>query len=381
MYNRILNIALSSKETCFLWGPRQTGKSTLLKKLFPNSTFFNLLQSDQLLRFLRAPSVFREECLAVPAEKLPIIVDEVQKVPMLLDEVHTLIEDHALRFVLCGSSARKVRRGHANLLGGRAVRYELFPLVFPEIPDFDLSRALNHGLLPRHYAADHGMKLIHSYVDDYLQNEVLAESLVRSIPTFGRFLEIASLTNGELVNYANIAADCGVSAVGVKGYFQILEDTLLGRFLPAFRKRAKRRQIGAPKFYFFDVGVAGLLARRGTVQPGSEQFGKAFEHFLFCELTAYLSYSEKQARLSYWRTASGFEVDFVAGDGEIALEAKSSDSVRSRHGKSLRAFKEEFRPRRAIIVSLDPAERMTEDGLEIIPWKPFLEQLWAGEIL
>lgn len=300
---------------------------------------------------------------------------------MLLDEIHWLIENSNLRFILCGSSARKVKRGHANLLGGRAVRYELFPLVFPEIPQFDLKRALNNGLIPRHYASQHAPHLIHSYVADYLQNEIVAESLIRSIPSFGRFLEIAALTNGEMVNYAGIAADCGVSAPGIKGYFQIMEDTLLGRFLPAFRKRAKRRQIGAPKFFLFDVGIVNHLAKRGMLEPGSELFGRAFEHFLFMELTAYLCYSEKCQTLSYWRTVTGFEIDFVVGDGEIAIEAKSSDTLRTRHFKSLRAFREEFKPRRSIIVSLDPAPRRTDDDIEVLPWNIFLERLWAGDIL
>ncbi|MDD5674020.1 MAG: AAA family ATPase [Chitinivibrionales bacterium] len=381
MYNRILNIGLSSIETCFLWGPRQIGKSTLLRKLFPNSPYFDLLQSDQFLRFSQTPSRFREECRAIVDKSLSIIVDEVQKVPLLLDEIHWLIENEKLRFILCGSSARRVKRGHANLLGGRAVRYELFPLVYPEIPGFDLERALNHGLLPRHYSAEHAPRLIQSYVADYLQNEIVAESLVRSIPSFGRFLEIAALTNGELINYAGIASDCGVSAMGIKGYFQILEDTLLGRFLPAFRKRAKRRQVNAPKFYLFDVGIVAHLAKRGRVERGSELFGRAFEHFLFMELTAYLGYSEKLSPLSYWRTVTGFEVDFVIGEGEIAIEAKSSDVLRTRHFKSLRAFREEFKPRRSIIVSLDPAPRKTDDGIEILPWNIFLQRLWAGEII
>jgi predicted AAA+ superfamily ATPase len=381
MYNRILNIGLSSSETCILWGPRQTGKSTLLRKLFPNSHNFNLLQSELFLRFSKEPSLFRQECLALTDKSPPILVDEIQKVPLLLDEIHWLIENAGLRFILCGSSARKVRRGHANLLGGRAVRYELFPLVFPEIPDFDLTRALNHGLLPRHYSADHGPRLLRSYVADYLQNEIMAESLVRNIPTFGRFLEVAALTNGEIVNYAGIASDCGVSAMGVKGYFQILEDTLLGRFLSAFRKRAKRRQISAPKFYFFDVGIVNHLARRGALVPGSELFGRAFEHFLFAELTAYLCYTEKFLPVSYWRTVTGFEVDFIIGDGEIAIEAKSSELLRTRHLKSIRAFQEEFNPRRSIIVSLDPAQRKTEDGIDILPWKDFLERLWGGDIV
>lgn len=381
MYNRILNIGLSNLETCFLWGPRQTGKSTFLKERFPDSTYVDLLQSEVFLRYSQRPSLFRQECLAITNKSLPVIVDEIQKVPLLLDEIHWLIENAGLRFILCGSSARKVKRGHANLLGGRAVRYELFPLVFPEIPDFDLKQALNNGLVPRHYPSQYAPRLIQSYVADYLQNEIIAESLIRNIPSFGRFLEIAALTNGEMVNYAGIASECGVSNMGIKGYFQILEDTLIGRFLPAFRKRAKRRQIGAPKFYLFDVGIVNHLAKRGVIEPGSELFGRAFEHFLFMELTAYLTYSGKFHPLSYWRTVTGYEIDFIIGDGDIAIEAKSSETLRTRHFKSLRAFQEEFKPRRSIIVSLDPAPRKTDDGIDILPWKVFLERLWAGEII
>lgn len=385
MYKRNLDLSLSAAETCFLWGPRQTGKSTLLKELFPDARRYDLLLSDEYRRLVANPALVREECLAAgidaASQLSPIIIDEVQKIPDLLDEVHWLIENRGLRFILCGSSARKLKRGHGNLLGGRGVRYELYPLVYPEIPDFSLDKALNGGLLPRHYQSAAPRRLIQAYVGDYLREEIAAEALTRNMPAFSRFLEVAALTNGELVNYNNIASECGVSPPTVKEYFQILEDTLVGRYLPAFRARAKRRPIGAPKFFFFDTGIVAHLTRRGKVEEGSELFGRAFEHFLYLEIIAHASYSEAFYPVSYWRTASGFEVDLVLGDCEVAVEIKSASMARSRHLKGIRAFKEEFAARRYIVVSMDQAPRRTEDDIEILPWRDFLEHLWQNEII
>lgn len=385
MYKRIQKINLSSQETCFLWGPRQTGKSNLLKALFPQAMRYDLLLSTEYQRLLREPNLIREQCLAAGLDANsqldPIIIDEIQKIPALLDEVHWLMENRGLRFILCGSSARKVKRGHANLLGGRAVRYELYPLVFLEIPDFSLTKALNSGLIPRHYDSAKPERLIQSYVGDYLKEEIVAEALTRNIPAFSRFLEVAALTNGQMLNYTNIARECGITSPTVKEYFQILEDTLIGRQLPAFRKTKKRRLVTSPKFYFFDLSPVIHLSRRGEVVPGSELFGRAFEHFMWMELVAHSSYSELFYPITYWRTSSGFEVDFVLGDSEISIEVKSTDSANTTHLKGLRRFKEEYPVRRSILVSLDPKPRKTEDQIEILPWQMFLEQLWSGKVV
>ena len=385
MYHRIQKLPLSASETCFLWGPRQTGKSTLLQSLFPGAIQYNLLLSETYQQLLRTPGLIREECLGAGldsrSQKEPIIIDEIQKVPPLLDEVHWLIENRGLRFILCGSSARKLVRGQANLLGGRAVRYELHPLVYPEIPNFDLYKALNAGLIPRHYDSAHPQRLIQAYVGDYLKEEIVAEALTRNVPAFNRFLEVASMSNGQIVNYTNIARECGVSSPTVKEYFQILEDTLVGRFLPAFRKRRKRRLVASPKFFFFDLAPVIYFTRRGPVSQGSELFGRAFEHYLFMELSAHSTYSENFYPLCYWRTASGMEVDFILGDHDVAVEAKATDHAVSFHLKGLRQFREEYQTRRSILVSLDARPRMTEDGIEILPWKNFLEMLWGGEFL
>lgn len=383
MYERKLDLSLSSEETCFLWGPRQTGKSTLLKTLFPDAVYYDLLLSNQYRRFVADPSILRQECEARGMnrsnQKDPIIIDEVQKVPELLDEIHWLIENRGLRFILCGSSARKVKRSRANLLGGRAVRYQLFPLVYPEIPGFSLIKALNSGLLPRHYLSKSPAKLLEAYVVEYLKEEIAAEAVTRNIPAFNRFLEVAAMCNGEMVNFNNIAGDCGVSAPTIKEYFQILEDTLIGGFIPAFRKKAKRRLIRAPRFIFFDVGIVAHLARRGQVREGSELFGRAFEHFITLEVLAHSSYSDLNYPVTYWRTASQLEVDLVL-DTEVAIEIKSTDRVVDKHLRGLRAFKEEHTCS-CILVSRDPGPRKTSDGILILPWQDFLERLWSNEII
>ena len=385
MHQRLLKLPLSLEQSCFLWGPRQTGKSTLLKSLFPQAIRYDLLLSSTYQRLMLRPSLLREELMAAElngaSQSDPVIIDEIQKLPVLLDEVHWLIENKKLRFILCGSSARKLRRGHANLLGGRAVRYELHPRVFPEISDFSLIKALNAGLIPRHYDNSHPQRLIQSYVGDYLKEEIVAEALTRNIPAFSRFLEVAALSNGEIVNYTNIARECGVSSPTVKEYFQILEDTLIGSHLPAFQKRKKRRLVTSPKFYFFDLSPVIHLTRREKVQPGSELFGRALEHYVFMEIAAHASYSDLYYPVSYWRTTSGFEVDFVLGDHEIAIEVKASELANESHLKGLRRFREEYRVRRSLLVSLDPTPRKTQDRIEILPWKTFLEELWSGRIL
>ncbi|MBI5967186.1 MAG: ATP-binding protein [Deltaproteobacteria bacterium] len=385
MYKRIIDFSLPFRTSCFLWGPRQTGKSTLLRERFPTCKRYDLLLSEEYRRLMHRPSLIREECLALIGRRepknQPIIVDEVQKVPDLLDEIHWLIENKGLRFILCGSSARKLKRGRGNLLGGRAVRYELFPLVFPEIPDFSFEKALNDGLLPSHYGSEIARKRLESYVGDYLKEEITAEAVTRNIPGFSRFLEIAASANGEIVQFSNIARECGVSAPTVKSYYQILEDTLIGRFVSSFQKRPKRRVILAPRFYFFDVGVVGFLTRRGRVEQGSELFGRAFEHFLFMELTANASYSGWHFPISYWRTASQLEVDFILGDHEVALEVKGTSFAQPHHLRGLIAFGDEYKTRRRILVTCDSKPRLFEGKIEILPWRIFMEDLWSGKII
>jgi len=369
-------------ESFFLWGPRQTGKSTLLRSLYPEAVWLDLLKTDEQIRYASRPALLREELEAVPPGLL-VVIDEVQKAPGLLDEVHWLVENRGRVFALSGSSARKVRRSHANLLGGRAVRFEMFGLTSEEVgPAFDLVRALNHGFLPRHYLSEAPGRLLRSYVTDYLKEEVLAEGLSRNLPAFTTFLAAAALSDGELVSFATIARECGVSAPAVKGWFEVLVDTLLGDFLPAFTKRPKRRVIGAPKFYFADVGVVNHLAKRGRMEPGSALFGKAFQSWVRHELRAYSSYRERFFDLSYWRLASGIEVDFVVDDMVAAFEAKATPRVKSDDLNGLRQIRIDHpKLKERFVVSLEPKARVTEDGIVVLPWRVFVERLWGDELI
>ena len=348
---------------------------------YPDALWIDLLKAEEFRRYLHNPELLRAE-LAAEKSVRQVVIDEVQKVPQLLDEAHWLHENRGVHFALCCSSARKVKRGHANLLGGRAVRYELHGLTATEIgKDFDLNRILNHGYLPRVYLSNTPRRLLNSYVADYLKEEVAAEGLVRNLQVFSEFLNVASLSDTELVNFSTIARDCGVSSHTIKGHFQILEDTLLGRWLPAYTKRPKRRVIAAPKFFFSDVGIVNHLAKRGELRPGSELYGKAFENWIFHELSSHNAYSEALASLSYWRLASGIEVDFVVNDMQVAIEAKASSKVSADHLKGLRALVQDYpRVKQRIIVCLEPKSRRTEDGILVLPATDFCQRLQAGEL-
>ena len=384
MFTRALNLPRPGVESFFLWGPRQTGKTTLLREAYADQPWIDLLKAEEFRRYTARPELLRQEVESIPdVSRVQFVIDEIQKVPALLDEVHWLIEHRGLSFALCGSSARKVKRGAANLLGGRAFRYELHGLSAVELGrDFDLDRMLNHGYLPRIYQANRPGRMLEAYVADYLKEEVAAEGLVRNLATFSDFLDIAALSDGELVSFSNIARECAVSSPTAKSYFGILEDTLLGTWLPAYRKRPKRRVILSPKFYFSDVGVVNRLARRGELLPGSELYGKAFENWVFHELSTYRSYRDRDRPLSYWRLASGVEVDFVLGDMRLAVEAKSSASITADHLKGLRRLVEDHPGvGRRVVVCREPRARTTGDGIEILPAGVFIERLWSGELV
>lgn len=375
MFGRSVRLPPPGRETFFFWGPRQTGKTTWLRATYPDARWVDLLKADEYRRYLEHPEFLRHELAAgpVPAQ---VVIDEVQKVPALLDEVHWLHEHTTARFALCGSSARKVRRGAGNLLGGRAVRYELLGLTARELGrEFDLTRVLNAGYLPAIVQSARPDRLLAAYVGDYLREEVAAEGLVRNLPVFSAFLGAAALSDGDLVNAASIARECGVSAPTVKGHFGILEDTLLGRWLPAYTHRPKRRVIVAPKFYFADVGVVNHLARRGRLEPGAELFGKALENWVHHELRAAIAYADREVDLAYWRLASGIEVDFIVGPMTVAIEVKATARATSDHLKGLRHLHEDHPRARRILVCLEPRRRRTDDGIEILPVPAFVEVL------
>ena len=381
--DRILKLDLPPRQSAFLWGPRKTGKSTYLKKKFPQSIVYDFLNTDLFLEYSKRPALLREQLLAKDKEQLidPIILDEVQKIPPILDEVHWLIENRGLRFILCGSSARKLKRGKANLLGGRAWRFELFPLVFPELKRPSLIKILNRGTIPSHYLENSYQKSLNAYTRDYLKEEVFDEGLTRNIPAFSRFFDAMGYSHGELTNFSNIARDCGVDSKTVKEYYQILVDTLLGRMVEPFKKRKDRQIISrTPKFYLFDVGAAGSLIKRQIAQERGELFGKAFEHFILTELTAHSSYHELDYEINFWRTKSGLEVDFVLGGGEVAIEVKGSDRVDIRELRALKDFSEKYSPQLAIVVCNEREERI-QGPIRLMPWRQFLSKLWEGKII
>lgn len=379
MYKRILSIESEYNDSAFLWGARQVGKTTWLTSQYPNCRVYDLLRPSEFERLLRRPEILSEE-LEDYGESDTVIIDEIQKLPQLLDEVHSLIQRKNIRFILSGSSARKLRRLGTNLLGGRAVREQMFPLVSAEIPDFDLLRAVNNGMIPRHYMVQNPWERLRGYIGVYLSEEIREEALTRNLQTFSRFLEVAAQCDGEMLVYKNIAQDCGIDYRTVKEYFAILEDTLVGYFVPAFVATRKRKALSTPKFYLFDVGVANYLRHCRNLTPGSDDFGHAFEHFIIQELIAYIGYNHVEERLSYWRSASGYEVDAVIGEGRLAIEIKSSDEAKSRHTRGLKAFSEEYPDARLIVVSLDKYRRKMND-VEVFPVLEFLDNLWKGLIV
>lgn len=379
MFTRYPQINKDLEDSIFLFGARQTGKSTFLRMQFPGSIYIDLLDTELCAQFKRRP-VYLYEMLRNKPEGTIVVIDEIPEVPELLNEVHRLISERGIVFVLSGSSARKLKRKGYNTLGGRALPCYFYPLVSAEIPDFDLNRALVSGMLPPHYLAKDPTRRLSAYVDVYLREEIREEAVVRNLNGFRRFLEVAAQTNGEIVNYTNIATDCGVSANTVKGYFSILEDTLIGYMIPAYTKTQKRRLVQAPRFYFFDVGLAQHLLHHTALQRGTVEYGHAFEHFVIQELIAWLGYNHKREPLSYWRTHTGIEVDAVLGDAEVAIEIKSVEEVLPKHLKGLRSFGEDYPDSRRIIVSLDRITRPIGD-IEQIYILDFLRMLWHGEVI
>ena len=379
MYHRIFDIENRLDEGMFLFGGRQTGKSTLLKERFPKAVYIDLLKSDLRNRFKQHPEEFRESLLRYPPETL-IIVDEIQKIPDLLDEVHSLMVNNGLWFILSGSSARKIKKSGANKLGGRAIPETLFPLVSAEIPDFDLGRAVQNGMIPRHYMVADARKRLQAYIDLYLSEEIAEEAAVQNLDDFVRFMEVAAISDGEIMNYENVASDCGVSANTVKAYYKILVDTLLGFEVPAYRKVIKRKLYKASRFYYFDVGIANYLTGRHHLSDKTPEYGHAFEHLIMQEIVAYLGYTDSEEPLSYWHTYDNHEVDAVIGDARVAIEIKSTDHVDHDDKKGLIEFAKEHPETKQILVSRDRISRRSGD-VDLYYVTDFFKALWAGEII
>ena len=377
MYSRLLNFPnLLKNRSFFLFGPRGVGKSTLIAETLPHAKIYDLLDGYQFQRLLRDPTLIEQE---TQADSL-VVIDEIQKLPSLLDEVHRLIVKRKQIFLLTGSSCRKLRHGGANLLAGRAFQAELLPLTSQEIPHFDLLTYINSTGLPEFYGHSQVEEYLQAYIGTYLQEEIKAEALTRNLAGFVRFLEIVALCNGEEINYANIASDCGVAIRSLEAYFSILNDTLIGFAISPFLSTSKRKAITRSKYFLFDIGIVNSLARRGVVEFKSELFGRLFEDFIALELRAFLLYQRINLPLQYWRSTTHFEVDFILGN-QLAIEVKGTDLVTDKHLKGLRAFKEEGLVKSYCAVSLDPHERITHDGIIIYPWAVFLKKLWSRQLI
>ncbi|MDH5669178.1 MAG: ATP-binding protein [Nitrospira sp.] len=372
---RILDLPkLLSNKSYFLFGPRQTGKTFMIRRQFPKAKYYNLHETDTFLKFNQAPHRLRQELTG--KDKL-VIMDEIQKLPLLLDEVQVLIDDRQVRFLLTGSSARSLKRKGLNLLGGRARTKRLHPLCYRELDqEFDLVKALDRGLIPSLYFSDSPYEDLQAYVGTYLKEEIAAEAVVRNLPAFSRFLTVAALCNGRMLNYSKIASDAQVPKSTVQEYFHILRDTLLGDDLPAWRRTEKRKPLATAKFYFFDAGIVRHLQRRRHLQEGSPEFGEAFEAYFHHELKTYCDY-QGIPDLAYWRSTSNYEVDFILND-RTAIEVKAKINVSDRDLRGIYALREERLLKHYIVVSQETIPRRV-DGIEILPWQDFLARLWEGE--
>jgi predicted AAA+ superfamily ATPase len=379
MYKRALNMSrLVSNKSFFLFGPRSTGKTTLLRTQFPDIEIINLLSGSVYLSLAENPSKLHDIIREQTGNPRIVIIDEIQKIPELLDEIHNLIESTPVHFILTGSSARKLKRSGVNLLAGRAWQANLFPLVSSEIHDFDIHRYLRFGGLPQVYSSRYPEEELDAYVNTYLKEEIQAEALVQNQISFSRFLRVAGLSNTEQLNYANIANDTGIPASTVSSYFSILEDTFTGFLLESWQESKRRKAVATPKFYFFDTGVANFLSGNNDIQMKSSEYGKAFEQFIAMELRAWISYRRVKKTFRYWRTRSGKEVDFLIGR-DTAIEVKTAEKVHDKHLKGLRSLREENIFSRFILVSFDKTNRKTEDGIRILHWSRFLELLWNDD--
>lgn len=364
---------LLQNKSYFLFGPRQTGKTFLVHRTLKRARIYDLLDTLVYLALSQNPGRIAQEL--TPQDKI-IVIDEIQRLPILLNEVHRLIEERGIRFLLTGSSARKLRRGGVNLLGGRARTKYLHPLSYKELGvRFELSRAVKRGLLPSIYFSEDPRADLQAYIGLYLQQEIVAEGLIRNIPAFSRFLRVAAFCNGKIVNFTNVSNDAQVARTTVYEYFEILKDTMVLHELPAWRKSKKRKPLASSKYYFFDVGVVGELQGR-EFRPGTPEFGEAFETILMHELLCFRDYVSGEA-FSFWRSSSGFEVDFIIGD-HTAVEAKAKENLSLNDIKSLRMLAEEKKLRRYLCVCLEPRSRRI-DNVVVLPYKEFLEALWSGE--
>lgn len=372
--NKIKDILF--KKSILMLGPRRTGKSFFLTRQLLPDVYYNLLEADTFRKLSASPELIRQSLRAT--DRL-IAIDEIQKLPILMDEVHSMIENNNVHFILTGSSARKLSRNYTSLMAGRARKIIFHPLSHIELGEYDLNKRLLYGSLPPVVTSDEPLAELRDYTGLYLRDEIQAEAYVRKIENFSRFLDFAAISSGHILNYEKIGRDAQVPARTIREYYSLLEDTLMGKTLSPLQKKGKRKAVASSKFYFFDTGVLNALLGRRELAEKGEEFGHLFEHFIFNELDCYRDYSDGDLDISYWRLEENCEVDFII-NGEIAIEVKSTLNVQSEHLKGLQNFSEEFKPKRKILVSRDPLRRRIGE-VELIPWKEFLDELWAGDLL
>lgn len=385
--NRILDIqSRVRRKSMFLFGPRQTGKTAMIDNQLDDDVrlVWSLLNANIRRRCQSDPSVLRDELATRGIKDGLVVIDEIQKVPDLLDEVHLMIEETDIRFLMTASSARRLRETGVNLLGGRAGKMNLHPFVWPEIRQFKptLDRILTYGMLPSVFLSEEPDEVLDDYINVYLQEEIAGEGLVRQLPKFERFLEAAALTNSREINYSNIASDVMMSRDSIREWYGILYDTMIGFAIPPYTRTKKRKAVETERFYYFDVGLVRFLLNLTEVSETHSEYGKLFESYIAQELSAYLDYGRKRERLSYWRTRqSSFEVDFTIGD-QVAVETKTTKLVNEKKDlRGLRALKEEGIFKKYIVVSRDEISRTTDDGILLLPWTVFLDELWDGKIV
>ncbi len=374
------------RKSMLLFGPRQTGKSALIENQIADDVklSWSLLNARIRRRCQADPGVLRDEIETKGIKDGLVIIDEIQKVPELLDEIHLLIEETDIRFLLTGSSARRLKETGVNLLGGRAGKMSMHPFVWPEIKQFrpSLDRILTYGLLPSVFLSDNPDDVLDDYINVYLQDEIANEGLVRQLPKFEQFLAIAAMTNAEELNYTNIASDVVMSRAAITQWYGILYDTLIGFPIPPYTKTARRKAVETEKFYYFDTGIIRTLLGLENLTDTQTEYGKLFESYIAHELISFLDYRNRKEKLSYWRTRqSSYEVDFILGD-EVAIETKTTKLVNEKKDlRGLRALKEENIFSKYILVSRDSIARTTEDGILLLPWNEFLDWLWEGKLL
>ncbi len=372
------------KKSLLLFGPRQTGKSSYIKNQLATPSLSWTLLDNELYRDLSIrPSLLRNTLRAKGINDGIVVIDEIQRLPDLLNEIHMLIEETDIHFLLTGSSARKLKRNGVNLLGGRAGRLNFHSLVWPEIKNYEtsLDRIFCSGLLPAAFTSDDYEDLLSDYIGLYIKEEIEAEREVRKLPPFWEFLRITATESGEITNYENMARDVGISGVSIREWYNILIDTLIGFEVPPYRKTKIRKPNASSKFYLFDVGITRKLQGLSAIEEESAEFGRYFENYIAMEIRSWLDYSglDKEG-LSYWHAQSGQEVDFIIKD-KIAVEVKAAKHISPKNLKGLKALMEEGLMEKYILVCREDYPQLLDNGILVLPYRDFLSDLWDGKVI